>query len=499
MIQAFVDVSYGDLDITAVTTGGFYIVTTIRFMYYLGFKLLLSSLLVLISGVKRRKKAAVQDAKTLFKAIQARFGGNDATKKTQRTLLKQMYENFSAPSTKSLESIFNRLQKIVSQLAILGENISQEDLNIKFLRSLPSEWNTHVVVWRNKADLDTISIDDLYKNSKLLNKKSKERLPQAQAQDLKTWPFFYLLAVLMKNQDSSRKTVNVEDTSSKAMVAIDGTGFDWSYMDDDEVPTNMALMAFSDSKMVQKPVLKIVEKGTVQRGVRPVWNNEIRTNHQNFSNSRRNFAPTAVLTKSRIVPISTAGQSSSREATPVSAARPINTAASKPLGNKVVSNVGKQGINDVKSSTCWVWRPKIKVQDHVSKNSGSYICKQFDYVDPEGRLKQMKENISYLADFKKHNGGNVAFRGGAKGGKIIGKGTIRTGKLDFKDVYFVKELQFNLFSVSQMCDKKNSVLFTDAECFVLSPNFKLADESQVLLKVPRKNNMYSFDMKNIVP
>ncbi|GJX97249.1 hypothetical protein Tco_0353047 [Tanacetum coccineum] len=87
-----------------------------------------------------------KDAKTLFDAIQTRFGGNDATKKTQKTLLKQRYENFNAPSTESLDSIFNRLQKIVSQLAILGENISQEDLNLKFLRSMPSEWNTHVVV-----------------------------------------------------------------------------------------------------------------------------------------------------------------------------------------------------------------------------------------------------------------------------------------------------------------------------------------------------------------
>ncbi|GJW22598.1 hypothetical protein Tco_0033220 [Tanacetum coccineum] len=51
-----------------------------------------------------------------------------------------------------------------------------------------------------------------------------------------------------RNQDSSRRTVNVEETSSKAMVAIDGAGFDWSYMADDEVPTNMALMAFSDSE-----------------------------------------------------------------------------------------------------------------------------------------------------------------------------------------------------------------------------------------------------------
>ncbi|GKB10344.1 ribonuclease H-like domain-containing protein [Tanacetum coccineum] len=114
-----------------------------------------------------------KDAKTLFAAIQIRFGGNEATKKTQKTLLKQMYENFSTPSTESLDSIFNRLQKIVSQLDILGENILQEDLNLKFLRSLPSEWNTHVVVWRNKPDLDTMSFDDLYNNFKIVEQEVK--------------------------------------------------------------------------------------------------------------------------------------------------------------------------------------------------------------------------------------------------------------------------------------------------------------------------------------
>ncbi|GJU30651.1 hypothetical protein Tco_1174240 [Tanacetum coccineum] len=114
-----------------------------------------------------------KDAKTLFTAIQTRFGGNEATKMTQKTLLKQMYENFSASSKKSLDSTFNRLQKIVSQLAILGENISQEDLNLKFLRSLPSEWNTYVVVWRNKSDLDTMSFDDLYNNFKIVEQEVK--------------------------------------------------------------------------------------------------------------------------------------------------------------------------------------------------------------------------------------------------------------------------------------------------------------------------------------
>ncbi|GJR63330.1 retrovirus-related pol polyprotein from transposon TNT 1-94 [Tanacetum coccineum] len=95
--------------------------------------------------------------------------------------------------------------------------------------------------------------------------------------------------------------------------------------------------------------------------------------------------------------------------------------------------------------------------------------------------------------------GFVTFGGSPKGGKITRKGKIRTGKLDFEDVYFVKELKFNLFSVSQMCNKKNIILFTETECLVLSPDFKLLDESQVLLKVPRQNNMYSFDLNNVVP
>nr|GFD58690.1 putative ribonuclease H-like domain-containing protein [Tanacetum cinerariifolium] len=84
--------------------------------------------------------------------------------------------------------------------------------------------------------------------------------------------------------------------------------------------------------------------------------------------------------------------------------------------------------------------------------------------------------MSYLSDFEELNGGYVAFGGNPKGGKIFGKGKIRTGKLDFDDVYFVKELKFNVFSVSQMCDKKNSVLFTDTECLVLYLEFKLPDE-----------------------
>ncbi|GJV85812.1 hypothetical protein Tco_1525710 [Tanacetum coccineum] len=116
-----------------------------------------------------------------------------------------------------------------------------------------------------------------------------------------------------------------------------------------------------------------------------------------------------------------------------------------------------------------------------------------------GCSRHMTGNKSYLSNYEGIDGGFVAFRGSTKGGKITGKGKIRTGKLDFEDVYFVKELKFNLFCVSQMCDKKNNVLFTDTECVVLSLDFKLLDENQVLLRVPRKNNIYSVDLKNVVP
>ncbi|GJS89091.1 putative ribonuclease H-like domain-containing protein [Tanacetum coccineum] len=169
----------------------------------------------------------------------------------------------------------------------------------------------------------------------------------------------------------------------------------------------------------------------------------------------------------------------------------VNTARPKAVLSAVKGNKG----NAVKASACWVWRPKHKVLDHGNPQQD---LKDKGVID-SGCSRHMTGNRSYLTDYEEIDGGFVAFGGNSKGGKITGKGKIRTGKLDFEDVYFVKELKFNLFSVSQMCDKKNSVLFTDTECVVLSPDFKLTDKSHVLLKVPRKDNMYSVDLKNVVP
>ncbi|GJT74973.1 putative ribonuclease H-like domain-containing protein [Tanacetum coccineum] len=249
------------------------------------------------------------------------------------------------------------------------------------------------------------------------------------------------------------KTVNVEETSSKAMVAINGAGFDWSFMADEEAPIDMALMAFSDSEITDNS----------RKGVGFVSYNAVPP-------------PLTRLFSPLNLDLSNSGLEEFQQP---------EFEGNGPKTSKSVS----EGIsNEIRKSPD---APLVEKLGHPQKEDQGYV--------DSGCSRHMTGNMSYLSDFKEFDGGYVTFGGGAKGGRITGKGTLKTGKLDFEDVYFVKELQFNLFSVSQMCDKKNSVLFTDTGCFVLSPDFKLADESQVLLKVPRKNNMYSVDMKNIVP
>ncbi|GJW45839.1 putative ribonuclease H-like domain-containing protein [Tanacetum coccineum] len=122
-----------------------------------------------ITSAEDKAQRRLEDAKQLLEAVEKRFGGITATKKTRRNLLKQQYENFTTLSLEMLDQTFDRLQKIMSQLELLDEKLSQEDVNQNLLRILSPKWNTHAVVWRNKADLDTMSMDDLYNNLKVSN------------------------------------------------------------------------------------------------------------------------------------------------------------------------------------------------------------------------------------------------------------------------------------------------------------------------------------------
>nr|GEV71131.1 putative ribonuclease H-like domain-containing protein [Tanacetum cinerariifolium] len=204
------------------------------------------------------------------------------------------------------------------------------------------------------------------------------------------------------------------------------------------------------------------------------------------------MVPTAVLTQSKPVPI-TAVRPVSTTVPKTSVTRPKQV---QPIVTKT-NSPPKRHTNRSPSPKASNSPPRVTAIQAPAGNP-QHALKDKGVIN-SGCSRHMTRNMSYLFDFEVLNGGYVAFGGNPKGDKISGKEKIRTGKLDFDDVYFVKELKFNIFSVSQMCDKKNSVLFTDTECLVLSPEFKLPDESQVLLRVPRENNMYNVNLKNIVP
>nr|GFA29954.1 retrovirus-related Pol polyprotein from transposon TNT 1-94 [Tanacetum cinerariifolium] len=147
------------------------------------------------------------------------------------------------------------------------------------------------------------------------------------------------------------------------------------------------------------------------------------------------------------------------------------------------ADMGMKG-KTVKPSACWVWKPSQDLSNKGLNNNRQFLEKIDDkgYWD-NGCSRHMTCNISYLSDYEPFDGGYVSF--GQGGCKITRKGTIKTGKLKFKNVYFVKDLKYNLFSVSQICDNKNSVLFTDSKSIVLGRDFKMLDDANVLLRTPR--------------
>ncbi|GJT65022.1 ribonuclease H-like domain-containing protein [Tanacetum coccineum] len=206
-------------------------------------------------------------------------------------------------------------------------------------------------------------------------------------------------------------------------------------------------------------------KGNGTRERKPTWNNVQRVNKQN------QFVPLAVQTRTGNNPVNTAKASSTnnfstarqnvnRQTVLTSTALKVNTV--KPIVNDVrPANV----FNKTHSPSSRPFKRTTVLRTNFS-NQKVYTVKVKE-VSTVGGKWDTSWNKAYLADFQDFNGGPVAF-GGSKG-YITGKGKIKTGKLDFEDVSFVKELQpFNLFSVSQMCDKKNKVLFTDTDHLVAS-------------------------------
>ncbi|GJS42973.1 hypothetical protein Tco_0568016 [Tanacetum coccineum] len=376
---------------------------------------------------------------SMFAAIKARFGGNEATKKTQKALLKQQYENFSASSSESLDSIFNRLQKLVSRLAIL-------------VSTATTKVNTA------STEICTTSLSDATPRS---------------------------------------KTVKIEDAYEKAMYAIDGAGFDWSDMAEDEIQANMALMAFSDSEITDKSKKgleefkepEVNEYGPRDSSLKPTigCDKESNNSKENIDDSleqhqktddkkkedddepnpkvekktvipycsqesaHKHMAPRAVLMKTGIKSVNTARLvntvRSVNTGRPFSTARPFYkiTALTKRCFNQrlnsgrpfrsTVNTVCARGFNAV-TLTCSFGDPSNPMLRKLVSNKYNYNEQEPDQVN-RGSFKHKLENLAIFQISKTLMGGYVTFGGVALEAEFNAK-VHKTDNLDFDDVYISK-------------------------------------------------------------
>nr|GEW57030.1 putative ribonuclease H-like domain-containing protein [Tanacetum cinerariifolium] len=473
-----------------------------------------------------------KDAKTLMEVIEKRFGGNTKTKKVQKTLLKQQFENFT------------------------GSN--SEDVNLKFLRSLPSEWKNHTLIWRNKANLEEQSLDDLFNSLKIYETEVKQSSsPGTASQNLAFVSSTHTDSTTDSDSDAASVSaayvklpasplLNVDSLSNTVIYTFFTSQSTSPQLDNEDlkqIDTGRNLGANGPTSMgFDMSKLKCYNyhmKGHFSRECRSPKD----PRRPSAAEPQRRTVPVETLTSNALVsqcdgPCSTKPEQDLSHTTRPSA--PIiedwQTETTIPVATPVPASPKSNSIGQRRNrKACFV----CKSVDHLIKDC-DYHTKKMAQPTPRnyanrGHHKQpvsaalpnitmtrprnahqvvtkfkspirrhitrslslrtsnlpprvnavqvpvvsaAQENMSYLSEFEELNGGYVSFGGNSKDGKITGKGKIKTGKLDFDDVYFVKNLKFNLFSISQICDKKNSVLFTDIECLVLSSDFKLPDESQ---------------------
>nr|GEX55352.1 hypothetical protein [Tanacetum cinerariifolium] len=297
------------------------------------------TLLMALPDKHQLKFNSHKDAKTLMEAIEKHFGGNTETKKVQKTLLKQQFENFFGFSSEGLDQIHYRLQKLVSHLEIHGVSLSQEDVNLKFLRSLPSEWKTRTLIWQYKTDLEDKSLDDLFNSPKIYESKVKHSSsPGTESPNL--------AFVSSTPADSTNDSVIV----GTFMPPKPDLVFHTPPSDENEH------LAFNVQLSPTKP-----EQDLSSRPSAPIIEDSV-------SNSEEDDMPQTFQITSPRHPSLKPRNSPPR----VTAAEPSVVSAAQ----------HKQGT--------WVWRPKCLVVDHdLRTTSASMTLKRFDYNDALGRSKSV--------------------------------------------------------------------------------------------------------------
>nr|GEW46192.1 putative ribonuclease H-like domain-containing protein [Tanacetum cinerariifolium] len=473
-----------------------------------------------------------KDAKTLMVAIKKRFRRNTETKKVQKTLLKQQYENFISSSSESLDQIHDKLQKLVSQLEIHRRNkvdLEEQSLDdlfnslkiyeteVKHSSSTGTTTQNLAFVSSSNTDSTTNSVSAAASVFAVYAKLPVSSLPNVDSlSNAIIYSFFASQTSSPQLDNEDLKQIDVDDLEEmdlrwqmvmltiRARRFLQKTGknlgsYDWSYQAEEE-PANYALIAFSSSSSSSdnelSPTKLEQDLSHTTRPTAPIIEDWVSASEDESETKAPLFVPSFV-------------QSSEQVKTPRHSAQPVEIsipAATPTLASPKSASSGK--IRNRKA--CFVCKSVdhlIKDCDYQAKKMAQPILRNYAHrvnhkqYAPLPHTTPQKHMVPTAVLTQSKLVFNTAVRSvSAAMPKINGTCPIYlTLRSLMVDMLPLEELKFNLFSVSQMYEKKNSVLFTDTECLVLSPDFKLPDESQVLLRVPRENNMYNVNLKNIVP
>ncbi|GJV46268.1 ribonuclease H-like domain-containing protein [Tanacetum coccineum] len=386
-----------------------------------------------------------------------------------------------------MDQTFDRLQKLISQLEIQGEVITQEDMNLKLLRRLPSEWKTHALIWRNKEEIETISLDDLYINLKIYEPELTGS--SSTSQNLQN------VAFVSSNSTNSNSITNEVDNTAYGVSAAHTQSNPTSIDNLSDVVIYAFLASQPNSPQLAREDLEQIDPDDLEemdlqwemamliirarRFIKRIGKKlDVNGQRVGFDKSKvecyncyknGHFARECRAPRNQ----ENRGRENSRRI----------VIAETPTKNALVAQDGIGGYDwsyqaEEEHPTNYALMAYTSIGGSSSSDSEGNP-QQKEYKEKEvldnGCSMHMTGNKCYLTEYEDYNGGFVSFGDGK--GRISRKGKIKTGTLDFDNVYFCKELKYNLFSVSQIYDKKNNVLFTNTECLVLSSDFKLLDES----------------------
>nr|GEU37631.1 putative ribonuclease H-like domain-containing protein [Tanacetum cinerariifolium] len=419
---------------------------------------------------------------------------------------------------RGLDQIHDRLQKLVSQLEIHGVSLSQEDVNLKFLRTLPYEWKIHTLIWRNKADLEEQSLDDLFNNLKIYETKVKKSSSTGTASQ-------NLAFVSSSHTDSTTDSVSVDANVSAICVKLHvsslpnvdslSNAIDVDDLEEMDLRWQMAMLTMWARRFLQKTGRNLGANGPKSMGF-DMSKVECYHCHRKGHFPRECKSPKDLRRTG-------ASEPQFQPSGGYHAVPPPITGTFMPPKPDLVFNTAPTAVEtdhhaftfqlsltkpeqDLSHTT----RPSAPIiEDWISDfedESETKAAQPVSAVVPKIIVTQPKLAHPIVTKSKSPIRRHITRSPSPKTSNLPPKVTTtqalvvtpRVVRLLVKE-RLRQELKFNLFSVSQMCDKKNSVLFTDTECLVLSFDFKLTDESQVLLRVPRENNMYNVNLKNIVP